>query len=173
MAGYQVSNFGGIRSKDRWIARSDTGTLVFYKGTVLEVSVDRGGYPRLKIGAVGSYRVHRLVALAFIPNPNNLPQVNHKDGVKDNNHSSNLEWCNNSQNQVHAIELGLRVVEFAEEARAATRWVLVYNSEGTLVHRVCGNRALKEIGLDYRLVSACLHGKRARHKGYTFKAEYL
>lgn len=58
-------------------------------------------------GVRKNYRIHRLVAQLFIPNPNNLPQVNHKDGNKKNNRADNLEWCNNSYNQNHAIALGL------------------------------------------------------------------
>ena len=52
--------------------------------------------------------IHKLVAEAFVPNPQNLPQVNHIDGVKINNSADNLEWCNNSQNQQHAYDTGLK-----------------------------------------------------------------
>lgn len=55
-----------------------------------------------------NYFIHRLVALYYIPNPNNYPQVNHKDGNKANNHFSNLEWCTNSMNHQHSIITGLR-----------------------------------------------------------------
>lgn len=51
--------------------------------------------------------IHRLIALTFIPNPDNLPQVNHKDGDKGNNHASNLEWCSVKQNMMHAEASGL------------------------------------------------------------------
>jgi len=52
--------------------------------------------------------LHRLVALTFIPNPNNYPQVNHKNGIKSDNRVENLEWCNNSMNQIHAYFIGLK-----------------------------------------------------------------
>lgn len=69
------------------------------------------GYKRVKfpLGYPGSHiKVHRLVAMAFHPNPNNLPQVNHIDGNKGNNHYLNLEWTDNSGNQRHAFATGLQ-----------------------------------------------------------------
>lgn len=68
-------------------------------------------YKRVCLSAAGKKRfhhVHRLVAEAFIPNPENMTQVNHIDGNKQNNHVSNLEWCDNSQNQKHAYDTGLK-----------------------------------------------------------------
>jgi hypothetical protein len=62
---------------------------------------DKKGYIHVELDRK-NYRVHRLVALEFIPNPNNLPQVNHKDGNKLNNNVDNLEWCTNAENQIHA-----------------------------------------------------------------------
>lgn len=55
-----------------------------------------------------TFYIHRLVAIAFIPNPNNLPEVNHIDGNRRNNHVSNLEWVDSSGNKLHAIRTGLR-----------------------------------------------------------------
>ena len=65
-----------------------------------------------------TYRIHRLVALHFIPNPNNYPEVNHIDGDKENYSIENLEWCTRSQNMKHGHTLGLI---FIDRANAATR----------------------------------------------------
>lgn len=64
-------------------------------------------YVKLKGGRFPQF-IHRLVAMSFIPNPNNLPVVNHKDGVKINCKVDNLEWCTHSENTIHAYETGLK-----------------------------------------------------------------
>ena len=66
------------------------------------------GYKRVKFPvAAKQMKTHRLVAMAFHPNPNNLPQVNHIDGNKGNNHYLNLEWTDNAGNQQHSFRMGL------------------------------------------------------------------
>jgi len=66
------------------------------------------GYLRVHI-AGKMYFVHRLVAEKYVPNPNNLPQINHKDGDKTNNSADNLEWVSNVENRKHAVKAGLQV----------------------------------------------------------------
>lgn len=88
---YSVSSHGRVYSHS---------TGIYLKG-----KIDKDGYKEyaLCVNRQRKYvRGHRLVALAFIPNPDNLPMVNHKDNVPDNNKSDNLEWCNNEYNQRHA-----------------------------------------------------------------------
>lgn len=80
-------------------------------GTIIKVHPDKDGYIRTNIWINGirrNFKIHRMIAIHFIPNPENKPQVNHKDGNKANNSISNLEWCTAGENQRHAIKTGLK-----------------------------------------------------------------
>lgn len=101
---YEVSNLGRVRSVDRIIFRKN-GTKLPLKSHILPQQQYYGNsiIPRLRVnlcknGVNKVFNVHRLVAEAFIPNPNNLPQVNHKDENPLNNNVNNLEWCDNVYN---------------------------------------------------------------------------
>ena len=97
---YEISNFGRIRSIDRITTFKD-GRKKFEKGKILKPCKNTKGYLQIKLYKNGKYktnRIHRLVALAFIPNPNNLYEINHKDECKENNNVNNLEWCDTSYN---------------------------------------------------------------------------
>lgn len=173
--GYSVNPNGMIRSIDRFIPRSDTGKLIKYKGMIIKCPRDRRGYHRLTTSICGvktSIRNHRAVALAYLPNPENKEQVNHKDGIKENNSISNLEWCTNSENQIHAIESGLKVPKRGKNASRFESAISVYK-DGLHLYDLSGNAELAEYGYDYRLVSAVILGKRKSHKGCTFKRNQL
>lgn len=105
---YEVSEMGRVRSLDRY-CRVGGGGVNFVKGRVLQPEIRRG-YSILKLCDGGVRKrvfVHRLVADAFVENPEYKPQVNHIDGVKQNNTAANLEWCTAFENVEHAKRLGL------------------------------------------------------------------
>jgi hypothetical protein len=86
---YQVSNLGNVRS----LNYNKTNTV-----KLLKTYTNKNKYVYVTLGQNNTYRVHRLVAEAFIPNPDNLPYINHKDENPSNNHVDNLEWCTQKYN---------------------------------------------------------------------------
>lgn len=101
---YQVSNLGRVRSLDRAIKNKGNlgnNKISHYKGKTLSLVKNKKGYLRViltKNCQGKGYSVHRLVAQAFIPNPNGFPEVNHIDENKINNYVNNLEWCTTKYN---------------------------------------------------------------------------
>ena len=105
---YQIIDWGRVKSLARFFVRKD-GSPYVKKEIYLALSPDKDGYLTVALCINCKYtylKVHRLVAEAFIPNPQNKPQVNHKDLIKTNNFESNLEWNTISENRKHAHENG-------------------------------------------------------------------
>ena len=103
---YEVSSYGRVRSLDRYVKNGCSYRL--HKGKVLSLLKGEYGYLQVNLHCNGKmYKkyVHRLVAETFLPNPDNLPEVNHKDEDKSNNRVDNLEWCNRKYNLSYGTRL--------------------------------------------------------------------
>ncbi len=114
---YQVSDQGNVRSVDRHI--KDGGRTRLYRGKSIKQFLDHKGYKVVtlsKQGVLKQIKVHRLVAGAFIPNPLELPEINHKDEQKCNNCVANLEWCTTQYNTSY----GTRAARMVATKRAKT-----------------------------------------------------
>ena len=106
--GYQVSNLGRIRSVDRVLYAGNRWggvTARRYKGKLITTFAYPNGYMafvyRKHHKTIKNFLIHRLVAHAFIPNPDNLPQINHKNEKRDDNRVDNLEWCTDAYNKIY------------------------------------------------------------------------
>lgn len=174
---YQVSNFGQVRSVDRIIEHH--GYKQFWHGKLITknkynytkpnlyilVSLNRGGVSNIK-------GVHRLVAEAFIPNPENKEQVNHKDGNKHNNCITNLEWVTRSENISHAWKIGLQPKDYSQLKSSSDKARIINNKPVLCVTtgEVFENRvvACKALHLDHNGVYLSIKENRP-YKGYMFK----
>lgn len=163
---YQASTLGQVRSLDG-VSRQGR----FLKGKVLKQSVTKTGYHHLYLHNPGkNYRVNRLVAQTFIPNPTNLPQVNHIDGNKANNRVDNLEWCTQSENQLHAVKTGLQT-SGASDYRSKP--VVQLTLTGDVVAVYAGvKEAARITGLSVGNISMVLNKYPQRHTSGGYKWEF-
>lgn len=147
---YQVSNLGRVKS----LNYNRTGVE-----RVLKKQLDKDGYECLMLAKNGKYKtckVHRLVAEAFIPNPDGLPCVNHKDECKNNNIVTNLEWCSVAYNNAYGTHGDISKVS-----------VFQYSKEYNLVSSYPSVRDMERItGYDHATISKCCNGKRNQAYGY-------
>lgn len=105
-----IIGYEGLYKIDEYGKRIESMPIKYKKGGIIKTYKNTNGYIIAylsKNGITKTIKVHRLVAIAYIPNPFNLPKVNHLDGNKENNHYKNLEWSTQKRNIQHAFETGL------------------------------------------------------------------
>lgn len=167
---YQVSNLGRVKSLGRYVKKRYG--LMWKKGKVLSAAKDNKGYLVVVLcdnTKRQTFKVHRLVAMVFLENRNNKPQINHIDGNKQNNSVFNLEWCTQPENMTHAWNTGLqkrthkkndlksiKVVQYSLEMQALNEYPSIMEAE-------------RQTGIYNASISACCKGKRKRAGGYIWK----
>jgi hypothetical protein len=173
---YSVSNYGRVKREKskRW---AGVCCVVDVPERILTQTCTRGyKYVGLsKDGRLKRMQVHRLVAIAFIPNPDNFPIVNHKDESHDNNHADNLEWCTSKYN----LNYGTVRNRLSEIAKTSQKHIAQFNSikkdrsravlcveTGTRYDSL--SEAKRETGIPHQSISSVCQGKRAKAGGYTW-----
>lgn len=176
---YQISNLGRVRSVDR-IVESEHRSPQFMKGQIKKVIVrdDSYKYVTLYKDNKGQNKyIHRLVAEAFIPNPDNYPIINHKDENPSNNNIENLEWCDHQYNLSYGNreQKMLDSEGYKRRTNRIKKPIYVINKDGKRKRYESITSACKELNLNHCNVSACLNNKKnskrnyKTHRGYTFE----
>lgn len=165
--GYKISNYGRVKNNKLW-----TGKMYIQKETILKCSIANNGYLRvtlMKDGQAKYKNVHRLVAEAFIPNPNNYDIINHIDGNRANSNVNNLEWCTQKHNMREASKIG---------RMKGKRGTNNYRSKAVIQYDLYGNfikewdymtKITEELGYDYTCISRCCNGTYKKSHGYIWK----
>lgn len=182
---YQVSNLGNVRSVDRYITYSD-GRVYHYKGKmVVKMSHVRDGYLYVRLNKNQYYchcKVHRLVAEAFIPNPDNLPTIDHIDTNKRNNVVTNLRWvtlsdnCLNSLTRKKRSEIAKATIKKALETRkakhckTAEHTTLQYDLNMNLIAEYQSIMEIhRKFGYDVSSIAKCCKGIKKTCYGFIWR----
>lgn len=180
---YEISNYGKIKSLNKeWKVlnyKSKEYTSVKMKSKILKTSISHCGYEQIVLSKNGKATlklVHRLVTEAFIPNPENLPCVNHKNGNKSDNYVENLEWCTYSYNEKHAFKIGLSRSylkgKYGKEHNLA-KSIEQYDLQGNFIKTWdCISDAARELKIDNGRITKCCQHRKYCHSAGGFKWEY-
>lgn len=165
---YQASNFGNIKSLPNKNHKDEK---------ILNPTINSSGYLKVELyknRKAKDFYVHRLVASTFLPNPDNKPQINHRDGNKSNNSISNLEWVTASENQKHSIEHGLHAPSPMKnkvgKLNPNSKPIIQYDYDGNFI-RVWDSPydAAKALNIQINNIRACVNGYHHSSAGFIWK----
>ena len=167
---YQISSEGRVRSLARKFI-DNSGRWQNIKERILKLKTDKDGYKVIGIrddsGKQKYFRVHRLVCEAFIPNPDDKPQVNHIDEDKSNNRICNLEWCTCTENNNHGTRTARAI---KNTAKALSKMVGQYTLDGELVKVFQStHEAERQTGFNHQNISAVANGKSQTAYNYIWR----
>ena len=159
---YQVSNEGRVKSLERNYI-SGNHAVQHQEEMLLTPCANSDNYLIVGLSKNGvwvGFKVHKLVAESFIPNPNGYDVVHHKDHNKENNTVENLEWMNKEDHDaIHAVEKSRNVYQYTLEGEFVKKWTSTME---------CGRN-----GFNHAHISQCCNGKRKTHKGYKWSYKPL
>ena len=171
---YEVSNMGQVKSLERVVIYKD-GRKHLYKEKILKPSNDKDGY--LLVGLyknrkMKTFKVHRIVCLAFLENPDNLPQINHKNEIKTDNRVENLEWITPKENTNYGTH-NERVSK--TKKGIGSKPIIQLDLQGNFIKEFnSATTASEELNIKNTNICMCCKGKMKTAKGYkwVYKSDY-
>ena len=165
---YEVSNMGRVRSLDRIIIDSK-GRKHPFEGKIMKLQLDRYGYLYISLNKDGKrkFKVHRLVAEAFISNPEGKKHVDHINTNKEDNRVENLRWVTPKENNNNELTKEHKKGCQLGEKSVCSKCVIQISPDGKLIKKYSSiNEAARETGFNKKYISFCCNGKIENYKGY-------
>ena len=163
---YQASTYGRIRSVERYVLYKRNAR--YYPSVILKPVLNSYGYYVVSLSRK-LYSVHRLIALTFLSNPNNYPQVNHKDEVKSNNYVSNLEYCTQGYNNLYGTRIE-RAKTRQKNHPKRSKPILQYDLNGNIINSYPSiKEAARETGFSDTHIGNCCSGKERTAYKYIWR----